>query len=97
MVAFRKLFPVLAIGAFLLGTATTASAQAVGGNPLRCDTNAGVPPVVRAEGHTELVGDIVLVCTGGNPTSPFLANFQLFLNTNVTSRILGDGTPKHCC
>jgi hypothetical protein len=91
MVAFRKLFPVLAIGAFLLGTATTASAQAIGGNPLRCDTNAGVPPVVRAEGHTELVGDIVLVCTGGNPASPFLANFQLFLNTNVTSRILGDG------
>jgi hypothetical protein len=91
MVAFRKLFPVLAIGAFLLGTATTASAQAIGGNPLRCDTNAGVPPVVRAEGHTELVGDIVLVCTGGNPTQPFLANFQLFLNTNVTSRILGDG------
>ena len=32
MVAFRKLFPVLAIGAFLLGTATTASAQATGGN-----------------------------------------------------------------
>ena len=27
MVAFRKLFPVLAIGALLLGTATTASAQ----------------------------------------------------------------------
>ena len=27
MVAFRKLFPVLAIVAFLLGTATTASAQ----------------------------------------------------------------------
>jgi len=89
MVAFRKLFPVLAIGAFLLGTATTASAQAIGGNPLRCDTNAGVPPVVRAEGHTELVGDIIIACTGGNPATPFLANFQLFLNTNVTSRILG--------
>ena len=54
--------------------------------------------MVRAEGHTELVGDIVLVCTGGNPSQAFLANFQLFLNTNVTSRIVGlTATPKHCC
>lgn len=88
MVAFRKLFPVLAIGAFLLGTATTASAQGTG-QPLVCNTNAGVPPVVRAEGHTELVGDILLVCTGGDPANRFQANFQLFLNTNVTSRLIG--------
>jgi hypothetical protein len=89
MVAFRKLFPVLAIGAFLIGTASTASAQTGTGQPLVCDTNAGVPPVVRAEGHTELVGDIVIVCTGGNPSQAFTANFQLFLNTNVTSRLIG--------
>jgi len=92
MVAFRKLFPVLAIGGFLLGTATTASAQATGGNPLICDTNAGVPPVVRAEGHTELVGDIVIQCRGGNPgLGATTANFQLFLNTNITSRLLSGG------
>ena len=89
MVAFRKLFPVLAIGAFLIGTASTASAQTGTGQPLVCDTNAGVPPVVRAEGHTELVGDIVIICTGGNPAQGFTANFQLFLNTNVTSRLIG--------
>ena len=89
MVAFRKLFPVLAIGAFLLGTASTASAQAIGGNPLVCSTNAGVPPVVRAEGYTELVGDIVIQCVGGNPAlGAQLANFQIFLNTNITSRLL---------
>ncbi|HYP09402.1 MAG TPA: hypothetical protein VER03_24470 [Bryobacteraceae bacterium] len=92
MVAFRKAFPVLAIGAFLLGTATTASAQTTGGNPLVCSTNAGVPPVVRAEGHTELVGDIVIQCTGGNPAlGAQTANFQLFLNTNITSRLLSGG------
>jgi hypothetical protein len=91
MVAFRKLFPVLAIGAFLLGTATTASAQATGGNPLVCNTNAGVPPIVRAEGYTELVGDIVIQCTGGNPALAQTANFQLFLNTNITSRLIGGG------
>ena len=66
------------------------------GQPLVCSTNAGVPPVVRAEGYTELVGDIVLVCTGGNPDQALTANFQLFLNTNITSRLLGGGFPKRC-
>ena len=91
MVAFRKMCPVLAIVAFLLGTATTASAQATG-QPLVCNTNAGVPPLVRAEGYTELVGDVVLVCTGGNPGQALTANLQLFLNTNITSRLVGSGT-----
>jgi len=85
MVAFRKLFPVLAVLTLLLG-ASSAFAQA--GAPLQCTANSGVPPVVRAEGYTELVGDIVISCTGGNPAAPFFANFQLFLNTNITSRLL---------
>jgi len=88
MVAFRKMFPVLAIVALLLGS-SVANAQVTGQTPLTCIANAGVPPLVRAEGLTELVGDLVLVCTGGNPASPFLANFQLFLNTNITSRLVG--------
>jgi len=87
MVAFRKLFPVLAVFALLLG-ATSAYAQGAAGAPLQCVANSGVPPVVRAEGYTELVGDIVITCTGGNPAAPFFANFQLFLNTNITSRLL---------
>lgn len=87
MVAFRKMIFVLAIAALLLGS-STASAQIVGQTPLTCIANAGVPPLVRAEGLTELVGDIVLSCTGGNANAPFLANFQLFLNTNITSRLL---------
>jgi hypothetical protein len=49
---------------------------------------AGQPPLVRAEGYTELLGDILLSCTGGDPAQPFLTNFQIFLNTNVTSRLL---------
>jgi hypothetical protein len=81
------MFFVLAIAALLLGS-STASAQ-TNATPLTCIANAGVPPLVRAEGLTELVGDIVLVCTGGNPLTPFLANFQVFLNTNITSRLVG--------
>jgi len=47
---------------------------------------------VRAEGIAELVADLVLKCTGGTPTkvgAPVpLANIQISLNTNVTSRLL---------
>jgi hypothetical protein len=84
MVAFRKWYPALAVFAL---TAIPAAAQSTG-QPLACFANSGVPPVVRAEGYTELVGDLVITCSGGNPASPFLANFQLFLNTNITSRLV---------
>lgn len=87
MVAFRKMSPMLALAGLLLGS-SALEAQVVNQAPLQCIANAGVPPVVRAEGLTELVGDIVLTCTGGNPNAPFLANFQVALNTNITSRIL---------
>jgi hypothetical protein len=88
MVAFRKWSPALAVFAFM---AIPAAAQTTAGTPLNCFANAGVPPVVRAEGYTELVGDLVITCTGGNPATPFLANFQLFLNTNITSRLVSTG------
>jgi len=68
----------------------TASAQTTSG--VLCQANAGVPPTVRAEGLTELVGDIVLVCTGGTSLLPGQqipqANITIFLNTQVTSRLL---------
>jgi len=87
MVAFRK-SALLAMSVLLLG-AGSAFGQQQGFQPLQCTANAGVPPVVRAEGLTELVGDLVITCTGGNPATPFLANFQLFLNTQITSRLVG--------
>lgn len=88
MVAFRKLFPALAVFALM---AIPAAAQVATGTPLQCRANAGVPPVVRAEGFTEQTGDLVVTCEGGNPAAPFLANFQLFLNTNITSRLVSAG------
>lgn len=63
-------------------------------NPFVCTATA-VPPLVRAEGLTELVGDIVVLCTGGVPTAigqPVTpVNLQIFLNANVTSRLIADG------
>ena len=92
MVDFRKWFPALAVVALAFGAASTANAQQVAA--FSCVGNAGVPPIVRAEGLTELVGDLVLNCTGGTPTaagSPVpQANVQIFLNTNVTSRLVSD-------
>jgi len=90
MADFRKWFPVLAVATLMFGAAASANAQPA----FSCNSNAGVPPIVRAEGLTELVGDLILNCTGGSPTALGATvpqvNFQIFLNTNVTSRLLND-------
>ncbi len=86
MAQFRKWFPVLVV-TLLFGVAA-ASAQVT--PAMTCSTNAGVPPILRAEGLTELAGDLVLNCTGGDPTQTFLANVQIFANTNITSKLLSN-------
>jgi hypothetical protein len=101
MLAFRKLFLVLA-----LVSLTALGVSAANIPALQCVANAGVPPIVRAEGLAELVGDVVLNCTGGYPAmfvDPLVpgtvlgpasipqVNVQIFLNTNITSRLSGDG------
>jgi hypothetical protein len=92
MADFRKLFFALAVVALLVGTASTASAQQ--GPAFTCTGNAGVPPLVRAEGLSELVGDMILNCTGGviTPLGSLVSqvNIQIFLNTNVTSKLTAD-------
>ena len=49
--------------------------------------------MARAEGYTELVGDVLLACTGGTPTAVGVPvpqiNIQIFLSQNVTSKITG--------
>lgn len=92
MTNFRKWSPVLAVVALMIGAAATANAQQVAA--FSCVGNAGVPPIVRAEGLAELVGDIVLNCSGGTPTAASVlvpqTNVQIFLNTNITSRLTAD-------
>jgi len=97
MADFRKISVLVALVLLLTGA---ASAQITAG-AFTCTANAAVPPTLRSEGMTELVGDIVLDCTGGVPTAGPIAgppavaaqnipqvNFTVFLNTNITSRIL---------
>jgi hypothetical protein len=93
MAAFRKFGLALAVLVLIgLGTANAQTAA------FQCTANAGVPPILRSEGLTELTGDIVLNCTGGTSTPAGTAiptaNFSIFLNTAVTSRILDSATTK---
>lgn len=87
MLSFRKSFWLLAL---VVAMSAVASAQL----PFQCTANAGVPPIARAEGLAEEVGQVVIICTGGSPTPQGQeiprVNVQIFLNVNVTSRILQD-------
>jgi hypothetical protein len=87
MADFRKWFLVLVVVGLFTSFAVSANAQVTGG--FQCTANAGVPPLLRAEGITELVGDLLLNCTGNVPAEGITANIRIFLNTNVTSRLLG--------
>src|SRR5450759_839630 len=96
MADFRKWFLAFALVALLLGAGTAnAQQQPVIQQAFSCTANAGTPVIVRVEGITELVGDLLLQCTGGNPTlygNPVATtNLRLTLNTNITSRLLGSG------
>jgi hypothetical protein len=65
MADFRRCLYALALVALLAGLTVPASAQA-----FQCQSSTSNVPLVRAEGYTELLGDIVLDCTGGIPTPP---------------------------
>jgi hypothetical protein len=66
MVHFRKVLLAVAAVASFIGAGSTANAQQ--SNPFVCNTSFS-PLVVRVEGLRELVGDIVITCTGGNPVT----------------------------
>jgi hypothetical protein len=90
MADFRKLFLVLVAVTLMASVASAAG--------INCSTSGSVPLIVRAESTAELVGDVVLTCTGGTLGDPaFPINFQLtFGATQVTSRLItgGGGTTE---
>jgi hypothetical protein len=104
MPEFRKWILALSVAALATGIASAqVGVQPGGGTTLGTSfscgvTNGAVTPTLRAEGFTELVGDIVLVCSGGvstptNTATPIpTANITVFLNTTVTSRLLSTTT-----
>jgi len=88
MADFRRCILALAVLVLFIGCLAPASAQTA---VFTCSANGAVPPTLRQEGMRELVGDIVLNCTGGTATPVGTnipqANFTVFLN-DITSRIL---------
>lgn len=91
MSGFRKAFLLMAVLVLVTGIASAQS------TPLQCVANSGTTPPVRAEGVAEEVGQVIITCTGGTSTTPYGAaiptfNVQIFLSTNVTSRLLSGGT-----
>src|SRR5437667_7301684 len=79
---------VLAIWSFL--------PPAAGAADFACSASVPATPTVRADGLTELVGDIVLKCTGGIPTPSGqtipAASLTIVLNTAVTSRLIASSS-----
>src|ERR1051326_1755600 len=57
----------------------------------QCFNVTGVPPTARADGFAELLGDLVIDCTGGIPTPPNQAvpsvNIAVNLDTFMTSKV----------
>ncbi len=97
MVDFRKWLLALAVVGLLLGVSSSTAYAQVGGNSFTCAATA-VPNIVRAEGIAELMGDVILNCTGGTPTVAGLPiplqNVVITIGgTNITSRIVGSTIP----
>lgn len=57
---------------------------------LTCTPAAGLP-FVRSEGLTEPMGDIVLLCTGGEPNGTLTGTLTVFLSVPVTNRVSATG------
>ncbi len=90
MADFRKWFYALAAVALLAGLSIPASAQ-IGGTAVTCNNGGATTPIVRSQGLTELMGDLVLNCTGGSPTLANQAvppvNITVILSVNITSKL----------
>jgi hypothetical protein len=98
MVSFRRVILALAILALFTGLASAqVNSGGSGGGNLTCSVlNTSNPTQVRAEGYSELLGDIVIQCVGGAAVAAggavSLANITVALNsTIVTSKSLSNG------
>ena len=62
---------------------------------LNCTARGTAATPLRAEGNTELVGDIIIQCTGGTPTASGApvptTDLTVYLNTAITSRLYANG------
>jgi hypothetical protein len=102
MAALRKTFLAVTALAVVTTTASSVFAQNQPSVPQASSCSIqGVPTLMRYQGLTEYIGDIVITCVGGTPTLKGVqvptVNFQVDLlnQTNFTSRLLGFNTPAN--
>jgi len=93
MADFRKWIFALAVVVLLAGFSIPASAQT---GSVNCNNGGATPPLVRAEGLTELMGDLVLTCSGGPNGTPAnqvvpQVNITLILSVTITSKLTAGG------
>src|ERR1017187_6998865 len=86
MSAFRRWFTALAVPALIVGAASGQIGSRSGGaaGALACTANGAAIPQLRQEGYTELLGDILISCTGGPSDSPG----ALIPTTNITVYVI---------
>ncbi len=84
MADFRRWFTALAVLALMAGLASAqiGIAGSTTAGALSCTANGASIPQLRAEGYTELVGDILISCTGGPPIAP--GSTTQIPTTNIT-------------
>jgi uncharacterized protein (TIGR03437 family) len=78
-------------GLLILGTAVCAGAAAQSSSPNTVCVASAKPPIIRDEGITERVGEIVLNCSG-QPNWSQKMNLTIQLNVNVTNRVAASST-----
>ena len=91
MADFRKMLYAFAIVALIACFTVPASAQ-----NMTCSNPTGTNQQIRVEGDAELVGDIVLACTGSGATTPVgqlvqAADITVSLSAIVTSKVINPG------
>src|SRR5690348_10587472 len=82
----------------LLAGSSNAQVGGGGGTQMLCSVTASATPYLRSESLTELVGDIVISCTGGSNIPEGAAitpvNITASFTSQVTSRLFADGTSE---
>ena len=95
---FRRWFTAVAV-LTLFASLAFAQTYGSGGGAMTCSTVTQVTPQIRAEGVTELVGDIVITCSGGTASASGTipipqGNIIVSLSAPVTSRLTTQGAPS---
>jgi len=78
--------PLRVLASLALGAAAVSAQNSI----LTCQATVN-PILVRGEGLTERMGDILLQCTGGIPNSGVSGNLTIFLSVPMTNRIDSNG------